>query len=157
MSKSKVFKKGDVIRTEPEPGYYGIAVVLDSPEKQEISPGKYSYPLCHILITPLIFKEKVTINDIELGKIRPLVFRRYYKRCDEKHISWREELCIYIYTYRNKVGLNVIGNIETAEIYDNNLPFEPQDNMCFLCGDVNAYLGRKAYIAWCRENGVTVE
>lgn len=86
----------------------------------------------------------MTINDIELGKIRPLVFRRYYKRCDEKHISWREELCIYIYTYRNKVGLNVIGNIETAEIYDNNLSFKPQDNMCFWCGDVNAYLGREA-------------
>ena len=40
-----LLKKGDVIRTEPEAGYYGVAVVLSEPQPDEISPGRFSYPL----------------------------------------------------------------------------------------------------------------
>lgn len=36
-NKFELFKKGDVIRTNPADGLYGIAVVLDDGEKQELS------------------------------------------------------------------------------------------------------------------------
>lgn len=48
MGKSiQYFKKGDVIRTTPEKGFWGIAVVLNDGQKKEIAPGKMSCPLCH--------------------------------------------------------------------------------------------------------------
>ena len=42
MAKNKysLFRKGDVIRTNPQKGFYGIAVVLDDGVKLELSPNK---------------------------------------------------------------------------------------------------------------------
>ncbi len=64
--KYSLFKRGDVIRTNPQDGFYGIAVVLDDGVKLELSPNKWSYPMCHIAITPLIYDYEVTISDIDL-------------------------------------------------------------------------------------------
>lgn len=54
MAKKKKinFCKGDIIRTNPENGFYGVAVVLNDGVKLELSPGRFSYPMCHIAITP---------------------------------------------------------------------------------------------------------
>ena len=147
-----MFRKGDVIRTNPEKGFYGIAVVLDDGEKIELSPGYWSYPLCHIAITPLLFQFEVTIDDIDIDTLRPMTFLTYFKQ-GEKKIPWRDKLCIDIYTTRNKANLPVIGNIDTTQICDIPLSFEPSENGFHMCGDVKYYLGRKAYISWCRENG----
>ncbi|MBJ2190004.1 MAG: hypothetical protein JFT10_04040 [Muribaculaceae bacterium] len=62
--KYSLFKRGDVIRTNPQDGFYGIAVVLDDGVKLELSPNKWSYTMCHIAITHLIYDYEVTINDI---------------------------------------------------------------------------------------------
>ena len=40
MGKLKTFSKGDVIRTNPEEGFYGIAVVLSDSKQLEFAPGK---------------------------------------------------------------------------------------------------------------------
>ena len=42
MGKLKTFSKGDVIRTNPEEGFYGIAVVLSDGKQLEVAPGKMS-------------------------------------------------------------------------------------------------------------------
>ena len=64
-----MFSKGDVIRTNPEHGFYGVAVVLDDCKKIELSPGRFSYPMCHIAITPLLFQYKITMEDIDVSKL----------------------------------------------------------------------------------------
>lgn len=151
-SKYSLLRKGDVIRTNPEPDFYGIAVVLSTPEKIELQPGNWSYPLCHIMITPLIFKYEVMIQDINSNDLKPLIFQQFFKRKDGVFIPWRLKTCIDIYTNRNKSDLPVIGNIDTSEIYKAPLRFEVDENGFHLCGDVDKHLGREAYINWLREN-----
>lgn len=151
-SNYSLLKKGDVIRTNPEKGLYGIAVVLDEPERIELSPGKLSYPLCHILITPMMFQHEVTLEEIKGEKIKPLVFERSAKRSDGAVVHWKTETCIYIYTNRNKADLPVIGNIDPDGIYDGELPFKPQEDRFFLCGNPDEQLGREALINYTRQD-----
>lgn len=40
-NKCSFFKRGDVIRTNPQTGFYGIAVVLDDGVKVELSPNNW--------------------------------------------------------------------------------------------------------------------
>lgn len=150
-SNYSLLKKGDVIRTNPEKGFYGIAVVLDEPERIELSPGKLSYPLCHILITPMIFQHEVSFEEINSNEIKPLVFERNAKRSDGAVVPWKTETCIYIYTNRNKVNLPVIGNIDPDGIYDGELPFKPQEDRFFLCGHPDKFLGGEAFVNYMRQ------
>ena len=154
-NKYSLLHKGDVIRTNPEPDYYGIAVVLSNPERIELQPGNWSYPLCHIMITPLIFKRKVIIEDIILNDLKPLMFKQFFKRKDGVRIPWRFKTCIDIYTNRNISDLPVIGNVEVSEIYKEPILFEVNENGFHLCGDVTNHLGREAYINWLREKEQT--
>ena len=156
MGKSiQYFKKGDVIRTTPEKGFWGIAVVLNAGQKKEIAPGKMSCPLCHILITPLLFQHEVTFSEINPADLSVLIFEEFAKRSDGARIPWRVKTCIDIYTNRNKANLAVIGNIDPSSLYSEQLIFHPLEDRFFLCGDVKSDLGREAYIDFMRksENG----
>lgn len=155
-NKYSLFCKGDVIRTNPEKGFYGIAIVLDEGKKIELSPGNWSYPMCHIAITPLLFQFEVGIGDIDIATLKPMTFSYYFKQ-EEKKIFWRDKLCIDIYTTRNKSNLPIIGNIAPTSIYDGSLPFTVSENGFHLCGDTDGWLGREAYISWCREQGIELE
>lgn len=148
MSKAKYhcFSKGDVIRTNPENCFYGIAVVLDEPERIELSSGKMSYPMCHIAITPLIFQHEVVLAELNLNDLKPLIFQRYFKRDDGRLIPWKTETCIYIYTNRNKEKLPVLGKIDPSSIYSEPLLFTPQEDRFYFCGDIGSQFGREAYI-----------
>ena len=150
--KNSLFSKGDVIRTNPENGFYGIAVVLNCPEKIEISPGKWSYPMCHIAITPLIFRHEVEIAELHLNELKPLIFSRNVQRKDGVIIPWKTETCIYVYTDRNKANLSIIGTIDPSGIYDGQLIFEPQQDRFYFYGDAEPDLGREAYLAWLLQN-----
>lgn len=67
----------------------------------------------------------------------------------------REELCIGIYTNRNKIDLPIIGKLDnTSLLYSEPLMWTPQSDRFFLYGDVKPSLGREAYISWCRQNGI---
>ena len=146
----KTFSKGDVIRTTPEKGYYGIAIVLTEGRRLEIAPGKMSYPMCHIAITPLLFRHEVTLEEIDTNDLQVLVFERNAKRDDGAVMPWNTETCVYLFTNRNKVGFTVIGNIDPSGIYQEPLDYEPRKDRFFLCGDADANLGREAYIAYSR-------
>lgn len=148
MRKYSLFSKGDVIRTNPEEGFYGIAVVLNESQKIEIAPGKMSYPLCHIAITPLIFQHEVILDELDINKLKPLVFDSKFLREDGKTVSWVTETYIQIFTNRNKAHLPIIGNIDPSGIYDGELLFKPQIDRFHFCGDVKAWLGRAAYISY---------
>ena len=145
MSKIKLFNKGDVILTNPENGYYGIAIVLSEKEK---TPE--SYPRCHIAITPLIFNYDVEFSDLKLEDLRPFEFERKYT-LEGTEEFYKKEITIGVYTSRNKLNFKVIGNVNPEIVYNGPLPFEPLYDLNIkwpLYGDPNEYLGREAYIQW---------
>lgn len=146
-----VFSEGDVILTNPEPGFYGIAVVLDTREKTEDF-----LPMCHIAITPLLFQKEITMNDIDLSLLKPHIFQRYYQMNEKLVVPYRKELLIHIYTTRNKVNLPIIGKVNPKMVYDEPLLWQPQEDRFHLCGDADLFLGREAYIQWCRNNNILI-
>jgi hypothetical protein len=73
MPKIKLFNKGDVILTNPEDGYWGIAIVLSEREKTE-----RFYPQCHIAITSILSNVKLGIDDLDHNELKPLRFERVY-------------------------------------------------------------------------------
>ncbi|MCB6435846.1 hypothetical protein [Thomasclavelia ramosa] len=152
--KNKPFRKGDIIRTNPEKGFYGIAIVLDDGVKTELSPGRWSYPLCHIAITSLLFDYEISIDEINITDLKPMYFVTYFKRNDGEKIPWRNKVCIDIYTTRNKANLPIIGNIDISSVWDGELSFIVSQDGFHSCGDVSNSLGREAYIAWCRKNNI---
>ena len=147
----KLFQKGDVIMTTPEPGYYGVAIVLDDAKPIEISPGRMSYPLNHIMITPLLFTSPPSMKDIISESLVPLVFSRYFDN-KGKLVFWRDEVCINIYTNKNKAKFQTIGTVDTSELYKEPLLWDPISDRFFLCGHASNHLGREAYIQYCRDN-----
>ena len=152
MSKRKYneFKKGDVIRTNPEEGFYGIAVVLDDGKKLEMNTGKLSYPMCHIAITPLLFRHEVTMEEIDIKQLHPMTFMMCFA-LKGKPEFYREELLVHIYTTRNVIDLPIIGNIIPTLVYDAELSWEPGGDKFHWCGDIGNMFGREAYIQWLRE------
>ena len=147
----KLFQKGDVIMTTPEPGYYGVAIVLDDAKPIELSPGRLSYPMNHIMVTPLLFTRPLSMADIDGKNLTPLVFSVYFDN-EGDLVFWRDQVCVYIYTNRNKAKFQIIGTVDTSELYTEPLLWEPLNDRFFLCGDVASHLGREAYIQYCRDN-----
>jgi hypothetical protein len=147
--KNKMLNKGDVIRTNPQDGFWGIAVVLSEKEK---TPERH--PMCHIAITPLIFQHKVKFEEVNFNELSPLVFDRIFSLKGKEEFS-REEVCIGVYTRRYKSDFEIIGSVDPTKIYDGPLPFEPWSDLEIkwpLCGEPTTNLGREAYITWTREN-----
>lgn len=150
------FKKGDVIRTNPEEGFYGVAVVLDDGKRLEEQPGKFSCPMCHIAITPLIYDYEITMDDINIDKLHPLIFQRCFS-LKGKPEFYREELLIHIYTTRNIIDQPIIGNVVPNIVYNGELPWEPGGDKFHWCGDIGAMFGREAYTQWLRNKGITIQ
>ncbi len=153
---NKKYQKGDVIMTNPAEGYYGVAVVLDDAVSIEISPGKMSYPLNHIMTTPLIFTRPITMDDIERKDLIPLIFKVYMVKGDLRYFMY-DQICIGIYTNRNKRNHMVIGSIDTTGLYCEPLLWEPMEDRFHLCGDTDWHLGIEAYISYCEDNGVEMK
>ena len=154
-TKYKLFEKGDIVITEPAEGYFGIAIVLDDGHRREYEPGKYSYPMCHIAITPLIFNHRPKIEEIDKAMLKPLLFDRLalHKGMD---VFLCTEIMVHIYTTRNTLSLEVIGKIDPSLVYQDDLPWDPDsiNHKCHLRGDISYMFGREAYINWARNNGM---
>ena len=159
MAKNKLFNKGDVILTTPEEGFWGIAVVLSEREK---TPE--FHPMCHIAITPLIFQREIEFSELNVNELTVSEFDRKYTFEKQKRYKpepfIKREICIGVYTRRNKANLKIIGTIDPKIVYDGPLPFEPlyELEVTFpLCGDADRYLGREAFINWERTNAAKNE
>ncbi|CAL2101513.1 conserved protein of unknown function [Tenacibaculum sp. 190130A14a] len=148
MAKISLFEKGQIILTNPENGFYGIAVVLSETEK---TPE--FHPRCHIAITPLIFDRKVEFSELNMEELKPLEFERIYNLKTEEEFS-KKEICIGVYTRKNKHNFEILGKVDPEKIYDGPLPFEPLTDLEItypIYGDTENYLGREAYINWSRK------
>ncbi|WP_289663811.1 hypothetical protein [Flavobacterium panacagri] len=154
MAKTKLFNKGDVILTNPEEDFWGIAVVLSEREK---TPN-FS-PQCHIAVTPLLFQKEIEFSELNIEDLVPLEFEREYtfeKQKKKPKPFSRTEICIGVYTRNNKADFKIIGNINPEKVYTGNLPFEPLMGLKVtfpVCGHPEKFwLGREAYIVWQRKN-----
>ena len=152
MGRIKLFSEGDVLLTNPEEGFWGIAVVLSEREKTEDH-----HPMCHIAITPIIRQRKIEFSGLKMEELKPLEFERAYALKDVEEFS-EIETCIGVYTRRNKEGIEIIGSINPKIVYDGPLPFEPSHGLEItwpLYGDTDGSLGREAYITWKRQQAET--
>ena len=143
------FSKGDVIRTTPKDGYWGIAVVLSEREKTT-----EFLPMCHIAITAAVFKYQVEFSELNFDDLKPLEFNRFYRHIPNKTFSKIETL-IGVYPRKNRAKLAVIGNIDPSKIYTGPLPFSPDYGLEVkwpLCGYVSSSLGSEAVIQFERSN-----
>ncbi len=153
-TKNNLFNKGDIILTNPEDGFWGIAIVLSESEK---TPK--SFPMCHIAVTPLIFQGEVEFSELNLDDLVPLKFEREYtfeKQEKKPEPFSKTEICIGVYTRYNKAGFKVIGTIDPGKVYNGDLPFEPLLDLKVtfpICGHAEKFwLGREALISWQRKN-----
>lgn len=145
MKKVNLLNKGDIIRTNPAEGFWGIAVVLSEREKTE----EYA-PMCHIAITPLLYKHKAELHELQPTKLKPLVFKRIFSLKGQEEFS-RDELCIGVYTRKFKVNLEIIGSVDPAKVYEGPLPFEPWHDLEVkwpVYGQPDMNLGKEAYFTW---------
>lgn len=143
----KILNKGDVIRTNPKQGCWGIAIVLSERDK---TPE--FHPMCHIAITPLIFEHEVTFDELKIEELNPLEFERGVRLKPGEEYSRRETL-IGVYTRKNKTALDVIGRIDPSLVYDGPLPFSPDYGLEItwpLCGEISNHLGAEAVVVWRR-------
>lgn len=155
MAKVQLFYRGDVILTNPEEGFWGIAIVLSETEKT-----KESYPRCHIAITPIISQKIIDFNQINIESFKPLEFERFYtfeKQKRKPEPFSKIETCIGVYTRRNRADFKIIGKVDPKMVYDGPLPFEPLYNLEIkwsVYGDSDKSLGREALINWKLKNNI---
>ena len=147
--KKKLLNKGDVIKTNPLEGFWGCAIVLSEREKTESRD-----PVCHIAITPIIFQHGYDFSELDISKLKVLEFERHYRLKPNEGFTKKETL-IGVYSRKIDIPINIIGNINTSNIYSGPLPFDPYSGLevAFpLYGKVTSKLGSEAVIAWRRIN-----
>jgi hypothetical protein len=144
-----LLNKGDIILTNPKEGFWGIAVVLTEAEKTDNFD-----PMCHIAVTPLVFKHRITINEIDVKTLSVLEFERGVRLKPDQEYS-RKETSIGIYSRKIKSLVETIGNIDASFIFNGLLSFTHDNRRKInwpLCGNVSQSLGYEAVIAWRRVN-----
>jgi len=143
----KLLSKGDVIKTNPRNGLWGCAVVLTEKDKTEDRD-----PMCHIGITGLVFQHDYEFSELKEEKLKILEFERGIRLKPNEEFS-RTETLIGVYSRKIKIPINIIGNIDSSNIFNGPLPFEPNYGLEItwpLCGNVSNSLGMEAIISWRR-------
>lgn len=141
------FYKGDIIRTNPQDNFWGIAVVLSESEKTS-----EFHALCHIAITPLVYQHKVEFEELDIAKLSVLQFTRGIRLTPGEGAS-RSETSIGVYLRKFKTPVDIIGNVNPDFIYSGQLPFSPDFGLEVswpLYGAVARSLGMEALITWRR-------
>jgi hypothetical protein len=141
------FVIGDVLQTEPSPGYWGCAVVLGA-----ASASAGFYPRFIVGITPLVFQHRFEWPEINQSGLTILQFERSI-RIGPGEYATRSEHCIGIYTARSKGGIRVLGNVDANAICALPLTFDVGDgtgNAFPLYGPMRKTIGGEAVIAWRR-------
>lgn len=149
-SKSVILNKGDVIKTNPQNGYWGCALVLNVREHND-----EFQPLCLIAVTDFISKEDFSFAQLPVEKLSVLNIERSLRVGVNEYCDYGKEVCIEIHTRRMKSGQEVIGRIENFPFKMPVLTYEVGDGKGLeypLCGPITASLGFQAVIAWRKAN-----
>lgn len=139
-----LLNKGDVIKTNPREGYWGVAIVLSERNKT----NEFD-PMCHICITPQVFRHDYEFSEIEGSTFEVLEWQQRQLKPNEE--LFKLVTVIGVYSRRIKSPVCVIGNIDVYGIHNGHLPFSPdygQEVQWPLCGNVEDHLGIEAITAW---------
>jgi hypothetical protein len=141
------FAPGDVIQTEPQPGYWGCAIVLTATDRTAELLASF-----HIGITPLIFRHDYAWPEVDPGSLSILELSRDIRLARGEYGA-RTEVCIGIYTARSRGSLRVIGKVDPGAIYPLPLTSTVGDGTAGafpLCGPLKKTIGSEAVVAWRR-------
>lgn len=139
---------GSVIRTNPEPGFWGCAVVLSAYDE---SPE--FWPSSHIAITDFLRRHRYSVEELQASSLVVLQYSAHIRTAPYKYATTDPRTRIGIYTVGPTVDLDIISKIETKNLYAYPLTLEVGDGTegTFpLCGPVPNDLGREAVVAWRR-------
>ncbi len=149
-AKPPLLTSGDVIKTHPTEGFWGCSVVLNTRGRTE-----YFNPMCLIGITPVIFRQDFTWQEIANYPLKVLEFDRDINLMPNI-VATRRETCIGCYDSRLHPDLSVIGSVDVHQVFQGSLDFEPvgdgTQGRWPLCGRITTGLGMEAVTAWRREN-----
>ena len=142
---------GDVIRTHPQKGFWGCAVVLTARDSTEDF-----HPCCHIATLELIHKRKYSWKSVTPADLKIVNSTRSVRVAPHEYIEEpTSRLSIGIYTLKKLDGLDIIARIDPQQVYSKPLTFEVGDgsNGTFpLCGPVKGFTGNDAVINWRKLN-----
>ena len=139
--------RGDVIKTHPRDGFWGCAVVLSDPQPL---PGLR--PMCHIGVTPLIFRHDYQWFEIADQDLRILEVERGVRTGPGEYRA-RRDTCIGLYMANLHPALSVIGSVDPTRVFAKPLVFdagEGIDGRFPLCVPIAEHLGSDAVVAWLR-------
>ena len=139
-------RPGDAIRTNPQDGYWGLAVVLDL-FAMERSTKEY----VHIGITPVVRRHKFALEHVIADEIRILDFEKHYSPNPDLTLK-KTVPSIYKYPNVHVSALEVIGYLSPCDVYSGPLSTHiGSDPGAFpLTPHIDRYLGNEAVITWRR-------
>ena len=86
------FAVGDVIKTHPRDGFWGCAVVLSLGGIEGLDP------LCHIGVTPVVFRHDYAWDELDATSLSILVVDRSVRMAPDTYGTRPRVTCIGIYT-----------------------------------------------------------
>lgn len=139
---------GDVLLTNPLPGYWGCAVVLTARDE-----AKDHWPDCHIGTTTIVSREPLGAGDIDLGALE---LHAYRAKVRVGPGDFREEkkprTAIGFYTLPKKfVPPPVLGRVDPKALWPHTLTTTAGDGTGRTfphCGLLDGSLGDEAVAAW---------
>jgi hypothetical protein len=141
-------KPGDVIRTNPQEGYWGCAVVLD----RIILNPPFNSEVCHIATTCVVRKNEFTLEEVDSSELEVLEFEKHYSPVRDS-LYVKTELCIQKYPLVAKHAVELIGSIDPVKIYNGPLSADigGHPGGFPLQNRIDKYLGNEAVITWRRK------
>jgi hypothetical protein len=148
-------KPGDVIRTHPQRGYWGCAVVLDRIQVALAPTVKVDAAL--IAITNAVRLKPFELADLVPAEMKVLIFERHYQPTADGPVYKKREMSIAKYPIRkgNKAALvKVIGSLDPSRIYEgprSGRIAKAPGEFPLMGSDINSFLGNEAAITWRRK------
>jgi len=145
---ARLIYRGDVIRTNPFSDYWGVAVVLS-----ECGETSEFEPMCHIALTPLVFRHAVEFEELNSKNFK--VLERENHLISLFGFNPHANKVIAVYSRITKSPISIIGSVDPTPMYDGPLPFSPDYGLTVtwpLGGTIDKNLGWEAINSWLREN-----
>lgn len=150
MAKQKLLEKGHLIQTNPSEGYWGCAVVLSERDKT-----KDSDPICHIGITPFVFRHEFAIEDLDISHLSILKTDTFIRVAPNKSEYLRTSYAIGIFTRKIKQSVKILDKVDVTNIFPDDLSFnigDGTDGGWPMSGSISMNLGFEAVHEWRKLN-----
>lgn len=146
MAAELAFAPGELLQTEPYPGYWGCAIVLSAyPQSAQM------HPQFHIGITPIVMLHEYELSEIDTSNLSIMKVTRKIRLEPFTYGTLPEETCIGIYTAKSRSIIRVLGRVDPKPIYSRRLTRRIGDGTkgnFGLHGPLRKNIGHDAVAAW---------